>query len=90
MRKITNERQELAKKILEYNRKRLYEMPRKFAVLEEALKPEVKDFLLKIIAYWLKKDCIAYGRHDMVYFLGTQKGTYEVRKKVCYRPSYGP
>lgn len=81
MRKIPNERQELAKKILEYNRKRLYEMPRKFAVLEEALKPEVKDFLLKIIAYWLKKDCIAYGRHDMVYFLGTQKGTYEVRKK---------
>ena len=82
MRKIPNERQELAKKILEYNRKRLYEMPRKFAVLEEALKPEVKDFLLKIIAYWLKKDCIAYGSHHMVYFLGTQKGTYAIRKRT--------
>lgn len=70
-----------AKTILEYNRKRLYRLPKKYSSLAAALDSPVKQDLLDIIAYWLKRDCIAYGSHDMVYFLSTHNGTYAVRKK---------
>lgn len=80
---MTNEeRNSLAKQILNYNRKRLYKLPKKFPYLQEALTPVLQDFLLDIIAFWLKVDCIAYGSHNMVYFLGTQKATYTVRKRT--------
>ena len=82
---ITNtkeNRNALARQILSYNRKRIYRLPKKFSYLQEALTPVLQDFLLDIIAFWLKVDCIAYGVHDMVYFLGTQKGTFSVRKKT--------
>ena len=70
-----------AKNILQYNRKRLYKLPKKFSELQAALKPELMEFLLDTIAFWLKKDCIAFGKHPMVYFLGTFQGTFGVRKK---------
>jgi len=71
-----------AKEILQYNRKRLYRLPKKYNALSTALNSPVKQDLLDIIAYWLKSDCIAYGSHDMVYFLSTYHGTYAVRKKT--------
>lgn len=81
--KITKEeRNKQARTILEFNRKKLYKIAKKkFRYLDECLDEYVKDFLLDIIAYWLKKDCIAYGSHPLVYFLGTAKATYVVRKK---------
>lgn len=71
-----------SKEILQYNRKRIYKLPKKFEYLQLALEPMVEQLLLDIIAYWLKKDCIGYGSHGMVYFLSTHNGTYAVRKKT--------
>ena len=73
-----------AKKILQKNRKKLYRIPttQKYKSLAAALKPVIQDDLLNIIAYWLKHNCISYGSNDIVYFLSTVKGTYEVRKKT--------
>lgn len=79
---INRNRNEEARKILNYNRKRLYKIPKKYAELQEVLTPPLYEFLLDIISFWLKVDCISYGSHDMVYFLGTQKATYKVRKKT--------
>lgn len=83
MEKYEREKQIIeAKKILEYNRKKLYRIPttKKYSFLAAALNFQVEQDLLDFIAYWLKRDCIAYGSHDMVYFLSTHIGTYGVRK----------
>lgn len=80
--RIEQQRME-ANKILHYNRKRLYRIieTNKYSFLNEALAPEVRQFLLDLIAFWMKTKCIAFGSHDKVYFIGTKKGTYDVRKK---------
>ena len=77
-----DEHRQRAKAILNYNRKKLYKLPKKFNHLQEALTPAVMSFLLDIIAFWLKVDCLAYGKHEIVYFLGTHTGTYKVRRRT--------
>lgn len=70
--------------ILDYNIKRLYKLSsKKYCNLYAVLHGELGDFLRGIINFWRGKDSGIYNlKQDTVYFLGTQMGTYKVRKKT--------
>lgn len=73
-----------AKKILEYNIKRLYGLSfNKYPDLYKALRGDVGEFLRNIINFWKSKEqAILSINKEPVYFLGTYIGTRTVRKKT--------
>ncbi len=74
--------------ILNYNRKKLYklkDLKHKYPCLRKALTPELYQFLLDVIAFWLSREKslnTVYDKHYYTYFLGTQKGTVDVRART--------
>ena len=73
-----------AKEILAYNVKRLYNLSfNKYPYLYRTLRSDLQKFLIRVINYWASRDNAILSRTGhVVYFLGTQKGTVEIRNKT--------
>ena len=72
-----------AQKILKKNLSKLYKLnSRRYMELQGAIRGELGEFLRGIFNFWMKRETCMLKRGKMVYFLGTRKATYAIRKKT--------
>jgi hypothetical protein len=72
-----------ARGILQKNERKLYRLnSRKYSELCFAIHGELEEFLHSVIRFWIERESCVMKNGKLVYFLGTRKATYEVRKKT--------